>query len=659
MGIDPDATGMLYTCYEVLLSLASTRNAVLLLGFTLLLVRPVRRVLFERSDAFRPSSLIPAIAFGICMTFGRSYDLTNSAALALGSTARIVLSLIMATGCMLLALVAINVLYQALDRRSIGSVPRRLGAYLDRHPFIIPLVVLLIAWAPTFIASMPGIMMGDTPDQLRQWFGIDTTTSNYLQLIDPNVLLNGHHPVVHTALLGSLVEFGQKVLGDENLGLLLYTTLQFALTAAAVAHALAVLARLKVPTSARIAVLAFFVFVPLASQYAVTITKDTLFADALLILVAQMMLLTAQSPLPSSGAPARQGRARIGKGDWLLLMVGALGCAFLRNGGLVFTLAACLVVTILCWKRARMRAAGALAVCSVALGAYLAFTLGVMPALSITPGSPREALSIPFQQTARFVAKHDSAHAGVENGTDDGLVTAYERQVIDQVLDYETLASRYDPNTSDAVKNRFNEQATDADIAAYLRVWTEMFLKDPAAYLSASFNNYYGYFYPSEQETWMYRTASSDGYMEKLRKSGDFDLRPASGPVVDWCRDATNLYRTAIQHMPVLSLVLTSAAYTWSLLLLSTYLLRDRRWRALALLLPLWGVVGMCLIGPSNGATYLRYIYPLAVTLPFAAAANASIAAAQASQRTANAAESTARSASNIDYNVDKFVIGH
>lgn len=102
------------------------------------------------------------------------------------------------------------------------------------------------------------------------------------------------------------------------------------------------------------------------------------------------------------------------------------------------------------------------AVLALCLASNMYFTKVFMPAHDITPGSKREILSIPFQQTARFVQKHDGLNSGVnptvkEDGTIveapcDGLVTDEERAVIDRVLKYENLGRRYNPDKSDAVK---------------------------------------------------------------------------------------------------------------------------------------------------------------------------------------------------------------
>ena len=79
LAIDPKASGMLYVSYEVLLSFAGHTDAVMLLALACLLTLPFRYVFFGRGDAWRPSVILPSLFFAVCMVFGRSYDLTDSA----------------------------------------------------------------------------------------------------------------------------------------------------------------------------------------------------------------------------------------------------------------------------------------------------------------------------------------------------------------------------------------------------------------------------------------------------------------------------------------------------------------------------------------------------------------------------------------------------
>ena len=49
-------------------------------------------------------------------------------------------------------------------------------------------------------------MSPDPSFQLLQYFNINNKYSDYVVLIDKNVILTNHHPVVHTIILGSLVK---------------------------------------------------------------------------------------------------------------------------------------------------------------------------------------------------------------------------------------------------------------------------------------------------------------------------------------------------------------------------------------------------------------------------------------------------------------------
>ena len=663
--VDPTATGWLYVFYEVLLSFPGHAESIPLLALACLLTFPVRYVFFGRRDSWRPSVCLPAAFFSLCMVFGRSYDLTDGAHVILGAAASVIEGVIAAAGWFVMAQVGIYLLYECLDwfgaRRIAFSESRygrlwaALDLILDRRPFVGPLLAIAVAWSPTFIAGMPGIFMGDTGAQIREWFNIPNGTSDYLNLIDPNVLLNAHHPVAHTALLGGCVQLGMALFGDENAGMLIYTALQFSLTVAAIAYSLSVLRRLGAGLVARACALGFFAFMPMFPNYAVLATKDVLFGDAVLLLAVEMARFlaagrraaganageeaTRRVVVPGTTAPALWGRA-----DAARLLVAALGCTFLRNGGLVFPLVVCALMAAFAWFDARRaasarradpaakgesaaapsaprlarRAIPVLAVLALTVAANLAFNQVVMPALHITPGSRREALSIPFQQTARFVQKHDGAHSGVEGGTDDGLVTPNEREVIDRVLRYDDLGSRYDPDKSDSVKNSFNEDATDEDMAAYFKVWAEMFWKDPESYISAIANNYYGYFYPSERDVWVYSVPESTKIMERPENRAYFYFHHSDAPLNAFFGHTVSLYRVAVQRLPLLSLTMSSSAYVWILILATCYLLRARQWRGLALMVPLLGVLAVCLIGPCNGSTYMRYLYPAIVSLPFA-----------------------------------------
>ena len=681
LAIDPHASGTLYICYEVLLSFAGHTDAVMLLALACLLTLPFRYVFFGRGDAWRPSVIIPSVFFAVCMVFGRSYDLTDSAELVLGDKARTICAWIGGAGWTLLAVVGFYLAFECLDwlceRRipfsesRFGRLWRACHTVLSRRPFLGPFLLLALLWLPAYISAMPGLFMGDTGAQIRQWFNYPNGTSDYLKLVNPNVLLNGHHPVVHTALIGSCVKLGLTLFNSADAGVLIYTTLQYVITAASAAYSISSMRKFGVSLPVRALGLGFFALVPLFSNYSVLLTKDVLFADALLVMLVQTVKLLAAG-LSRRGEDAERAGERVpvlfAPHDWALFVLSALGTTFLRNGGLVFPAAACVIAAgfaawdahrerhaaaaarspravsspaapasamsaaaVPCMRPGsrvpRLRWVGILAVLALCLASNMYFTKVFMPAHDITPGSKREMLSIPFQQTARFVQKHDGLNSGVqpvvkddgtvEEPTSDGLVTQHEREVIDRVLVYGNLGRRYNPDKSDAVKNCFNEDASDADIKEYFKVWAEMFHKDPESYISALINNYYGYFYPSERDAWFYSTAFSAEVMARPDNTKYFDFHPVDSEAVRFCDHVVNLYRVAVQRVPLVSLTMSSATYVWIMVAIVVYLLRRLDWRALAIWVPLMGVLAVCLIGPCNGSTYMRYLYPVILCMPF------------------------------------------
>ena len=148
LAIDPKASGMLYVCYEVLLSFAGHTDAVMLLALACLLTLPFRYVFFGRGDTWRPSIVLPSLFFAVCMVFGRSYDLTDSAEIVLGDKARIICAWIGGAGWMLLAIVAFYLAFECLDWLSSRHIPfseahfgriwRVAHAGLSKHPFARP-----------------------------------------------------------------------------------------------------------------------------------------------------------------------------------------------------------------------------------------------------------------------------------------------------------------------------------------------------------------------------------------------------------------------------------------------------------------------------------------------------------------------------------------
>ena len=210
----------------------------------------------------------------------------------------------------------------------------------------------MIAWAPTLIASLPGLFMGDTGAQIRQWFNYPNGTSDYLRLLNPNVLLNGHHPVVHTAIIGSCVQLGLSLFNSANAGLAIYTCAQFVITAACMAYSISSLRKLGVSLPVRgvdpavLCVYADVLQLRGAADQRRALCRRVFGAAGTDRQARGMWLAPSRCQCRARGRDRRLCSLRATTGCCSLL--GAMGSTFLRNGGLVFPLAACVIAAAFC-----------------------------------------------------------------------------------------------------------------------------------------------------------------------------------------------------------------------------------------------------------------------------------------------------------------------
>lgn len=598
------------------------------------------RVLAERSGGGGASAWVVAVLFAAAMLFGRSFDETGSAAYIVGGITPAIRSCWYFIGWLLPARALVELVFEGLDRlRAHGTCPsgdrdrfvspscgrlRRaahlvLGAF-DRHPFAAPALVLALCWLPVLMGYAPALFMWDTNTQILQWFGLPNHISSSVDLLDSSVLLTQHHPPLHTALVGLCVQAGISLVGSENLGIFIYAVLQWAVDILVISWAFRIAQIVGAPRAPRFVALGFIALVPAYSNYSVLVTKDVLFASALLLFAIELVYLVFC-------AASSDGRIAFSRRHAVLLVAGALGTALLRSGMIVAVAGGALAATLLLWRMQRRLAREGLRPVSarlllrvplIALALVIAVNLllarVVYPALAITPSSKREVLSIPMQQVARFMRDRPDA------------VQPEDLRAIDRVLDAPSLARLYDPSKSDPVKATYKEQASSDDLSAFWQTWARLFARDPGCFISATAANYYGYFYPAHAMSWSYTSYFSSLVMANTETNliysdiaSYFSFHQLDHPLVRALDGLCSGYRLLFQRLPFLTLTMQAALYDWALVLLTAYAVRRRRSHAAVFLVPAWVVLLIALVGPCNATTYFRYAYPVALLVPFLA----------------------------------------
>ncbi len=445
---------------------------------------------------------------------------------------------------------------------------------LNKHPFIISIVVILIMWMPYIISFYPAILSPDPSFQIKQYFGIPNKYSDYSILLDENVIITNHHPVVHTLLLGTCLKIG-NIVGSDNLGLFIYSLIQILILSSVLSFTISYMTKIKVPYKYRIITLLIYSLVPMFPLYSMSAVKDVIFSSFIILYIILIYHLITNKNLNL-------------KLKHLTIILVLLVCIMLfRNNGFHIVLLTFPFLILSNKKNIKKL----LIVFILFLSLNYSYNNIILPYFKITPSSIREVLSIPFQQTARYVKYH---------GVDDE-----EYLIYDKVLDMTDLASRYDPELSDPVKNKYNKYTTDEELKKYFKTWFKDLTKDPVLYIDATVNNVYGYFYPFKTNWYIYYK-----FDDRIVKDG-FKYHYNS---LDKSREILSGFGLIYPYIPVIGLISNIGFNTWILFLLITYLIYKKNKKGIVYLLPSVATILICVASPAN--TYFRYAMPYIFSMP-------------------------------------------
>ena len=516
------------------------------------------------------------------MIFGNSFMCVGSTALIFKNIGYFLLSLIMYIGYYYLFLVLISYLFRFLDKNNFSEENKekkdnKFVAAFKKHPFLFSLCFIVICWLPYIISYYPIILSPDPSFQIRQFFGIRTKYADYAILLDENVVMTNHHPVTHTVLLGGCLKLGTMI-GNDNLGLFFYSIIQISVLASVLAFSIYYMQKMGLKTKYLIGVLLIYALVPMFPLYAMSGVKDVLFGAFIFLYFIFLHNLV---------------KTKCEGYKWwnylLIIILLILICLFRNNGihVLILSLPFTLIIARKKWKQL-------LTVMVCVFGFYGVFDKVILPYYKITPGSVREMLSVPFQQTARLAKYHG------DEFTEEEIAT------IDKILGYDDLAERYDPELADPVKNEFNKYATDEDLKEYFKVWFNGLIKHPGTYIEATMNNVYGFFYPEKTKWYVYYN-----FDNRITENG-FDYHYNS---LETSRNILSEYAVAFPYIPGIGLISNIGFNVWIIFTLFAYAIYKKLYKNILVLAPALILILVCVVGPAN--TYFRYALPFIFAMPF------------------------------------------
>ena len=552
------------------------------LSFTMMAITTIFIYLFYKkySKKLHPLKYILAVIFSLCCVIGNSYQEISSWNLVF-STVPLFLISIMQVFCYYYLIKTIFCFIDTfLERKRTIKVNtnNKLVKLFQEHPFLFSLIVMLLFWLIYMIAFYPLILSKDPSFQIKQFFNVKTKYIDYVIPLSDKVNLTNHHPVFHTMLLGGSIKLG-RLLGSDNLGLFIYAIMQSITLASSLAYTIYYLYKKKKSLVLSFILLMIYSLVPMFPFYAMSAVKDTLYTAVIVFFVITLFTILDDKEIKTS--------------KYIVLLLLSILLYLLRNNGIYVVVGTILVLAIYRRKEFIYLTAVLLFVIST----YISYDKILLPALKIPAGSIRETLSVPFQQTARYVKEHG----------DD--IPLEDKKKIDKVLEYDTLKDRYNPNLADPVKNKYNKYTTKKELKDYFGVWKKELLKHPDTYIEATLNNTFGYFYPDTSNWYIYSGKNNNKLIteDNLVNYHYNKLVPL--------RIVLSAYGIIFPYIPLIGLISNIGFSAMLLLTIIVYLLISKYRKYIIAMLPSLLSLAICFISPAN--TYFRYSMPFTFLIPF------------------------------------------
>lgn len=438
----------------------------------------------------------------------------------------------------------------------------------DLHTnFFVFWAIIFVPYFLVFLSMWPGNFMFDAKYQLMNVNDQYYTT---------------HHPLIHTLMMGIPYQWGVKW-GNAALGISFYTLAQILCVSCAYAYAVWYLNKRIRNKKLTVGLLLWFALFPLHPIYAITATKDVMFAAFFVAFVIYQIryFLDGES---------------FGVGSYVGMILCGVGLVLFRNNG-KYALIVALLGTLILVKKNRQRLVALALLISVLVLSSVFNNMLIRYTKATTNDEYRETMSIPLQCLARVASVR-------ENELPEDLY-----QEITLYISEDTI-SKYYPFNADPVKNSANEELLEKNILNFLKLCVKVGMRFPGEFTEAFLTNTLGYWKIGEKA---YCTEYNIAIAHQLIENGPEIIKQ------DYCPPVYKIYYWLFGgdmnylKVPVLSFAMRSDTYLWITILLGIWCIyRRKRTEGIAVLLPIAYLL-TCLLGPIS---FTRYVYCLIVSCP-------------------------------------------
>ncbi len=435
----------------------------------------------------------------------------------------------------------------------------------EKKQFYLVAVILAICWMPYVILRYPAGFECDAYHQIADF--LEGTMTN-------------HWPIASSVSMGIFVLAGQNLLGSANIGIFVYCIVQTIIGAFIFSYAALVMRRLKMPALFVYMSVIVFALVPNYPGYITSVVKDAPFSCAVLLFV----LVVVQQVLEE----------RFDKG-FFITITGFIVCV-LRNNG-IFIVGGLLIVLLVAslFKKSLLEKKLFFSLFACAL-IYMFYSLALLPALGIKGTSEAEALSVPFQQTARLATFRRSE------------ISDKDAEVIDSVLSLDIISTEYNPQLSDVGKGTYHSDDI-GKLLKYFGVWLKEGFRNPDIYLDAFLHNSIGFMYPdirmgnSPVVSGMYGQVWNDRMVQFIVPDSLYKVR-------EDIKDNVSAY----ENFPIIFPFVNVAIQLWIPIGILFWAIQRKNFKLIFLLIP--SVIGImvCLASPTYMNNGARYALPVIYT---------------------------------------------
>lgn len=443
----------------------------------------------------------------------------------------------------------------------------------NKYPFAIWVVLISIFAIPHALICYPGIMCNDTWTQVMEYLGsIEFTT---------------HHPIMHTLLVGWCLEIG-NIIGSINIGLFIYVAIQVTLFILVFSYSLYLMNKWNVKKYIVLLTYIIIIICPYFMMYSGVVIKDSIYSYFSLLFIIEVIQVMIDKEYWMK------------KSHWVLMFVSIFGTITMRNNGRYIVLPTIVVMFIYLLKKKNNIKNSIKYILIVVVFVTVANITNnaCIKLYDIGEHCVVDALSIPVQQTARYVKEYETE------------ITEYEREVLNKVFDYEKLKTAYDPRISDPVKNIFRREATDEQIKEYFIVWLKMFKKHPNVYFEATMNQNYSMISPMKDYAFIF---TSTFLSKDIKEMKILDGVLYSAEKLDRMKHAREYIAMILFVLPGVSLFSNYAFYNLVFIALLQIVFRKKQYKLLIPMIPLMFSDLIVLAAPVVDA---RYAFPLIYSIP-------------------------------------------